>query len=162
MLYQLYNLVISSNNSLRGLPVTPENEPSLNVEFSSLIGNFQALSDRFMQWSLPGGEPWLSCAKTDSGYLLRFSELADFTIDKTGSEIVCMSRSGISEDTIQHLEMVENKFPGIFVRGFKAPGWQINDEVYRALKDKGYWVMNQYIDYKIHYLLIWWREYFYC
>jgi hypothetical protein len=88
---------------MRGLPVTPENEPSLKVEFSSFIGNFQALSNRFMQWSLPGGEPWLSCAKTDSGYLLRFNELADFTIDRNGREIVCMPRPGIPEDTLQHL-----------------------------------------------------------
>ena len=50
------------------------------------------------------------------------------------------------DDIIKHLKMVEEKFPGIFVKGFKAPGWQINDEVYRALKDSGYWVMNQYIE----------------
>jgi len=56
-----------------------------------------------MQWSFPGGEPWLSCAKTDSGYLLRFNELADFTIDRNGREIVCMPRPGIPEDTLQHL-----------------------------------------------------------
>jgi len=50
------------------------------------------------------------------------------------------------DDTIKHLKMVEEKFPGIFVKIFKAPGWQINDEVYRALKDLDYGVMNQYIE----------------
>lgn len=103
MFYQLYNLVISSNNSLQGLPAIPKNEPNLKVEFSSFIGNLQPLSNRFMQWSLPGGEPWLSCAKTDGGYLLRFNELADFEIDKTGSKIICRPRPAIPEDTIQHL-----------------------------------------------------------
>lgn len=49
------------------------------------------------------------------------------------------------ERTIKCLDDVEKKFPGIFVKGFKAPGWQINDEVYRALEDRGYWVMNHYI-----------------
>src|SRR5260221_9838272 len=26
-----------------------------------------------------------------------------------------------------------------FVKGFKAPGWQISDDIYRWLKDNGYW-----------------------
>lgn len=30
-----------------------------------------------------------------------------------------------------------------FVRGFKAPGWQISDETYRALKENGWWVADQ-------------------
>ena len=50
------------------------------------------------------------------------------------------------DDTVKHIKMVEKKFPGIFVKGFKAPGWQVNDDVYRALNDMGYWIMNQYID----------------
>ncbi len=57
----------------------------------------------FMNWTLPGGEKWLSCAKTDSGYLLRFNKLADFEINKAGSEIICKPRLGTPEDTIQHL-----------------------------------------------------------
>jgi len=56
-----------------------------------------------MRWNLPDGTPWLSCAKTDGGYLLRFNELADFTIDRIGTEIVCIPKPGIPEDTIQHL-----------------------------------------------------------
>lgn len=27
-----------------------------------------------------------------------------------------------------------------FVKGFKAPGWQISDDCYRVLMDRGYWV----------------------
>lgn len=30
-----------------------------------------------------------------------------------------------------------------FVRGFKAPGWQISDETYRALADREWWVADQ-------------------
>lgn len=33
-----------------------------------------------------------------------------------------------------------------FVRGFKAPGWQISDDVYRWLKDNDYWVADQPIN----------------
>ena len=56
-----------------------------------------------MKWNVAGGEPWLSCAKTNSGYLLRFNELADFEIDKAGREIICKPRPGIPDVTIQHL-----------------------------------------------------------
>jgi hypothetical protein len=103
LLYKVYNLAISSNNFLPQLPAIPENEFDLKILFRSFIRNFQAISNWFMQWSLPGGEPWLSCAKTEGGYLLRFNKLADFTIDRNGREIVCMPRSGIPEDTIHHL-----------------------------------------------------------
>jgi hypothetical protein len=41
------------------------------------------------------------------------------------------------------LDWVEQTFPGVFVKGFKAPGWQISDGVYQALKQKGYWVADQ-------------------
>lgn len=30
-----------------------------------------------------------------------------------------------------------------FVKGFKAPGWQISDDVYRWLSDHGWWVADQ-------------------
>jgi len=33
--------------------------------------------------------------------------------------------------------------PERFVRGFKAPGWQISDECYTALLDCGWWVADQ-------------------
>lgn len=33
--------------------------------------------------------------------------------------------------------------PERFVDGFKAPGWQISDDTYRALADLGWWVADQ-------------------
>lgn len=30
-----------------------------------------------------------------------------------------------------------------FVKGFKAPGWQISDDIYKWLLDHGYWVADQ-------------------
>lgn len=31
---------------------------------------------------------------------------------------------------------------GVFVKGFRAPGWNINTETYTALRDRGYWVAD--------------------
>lgn len=36
--------------------------------------------------------------------------------------------------------------PDRFVRGFKAPGWQISDDTYRALRDCGWWVADQHLE----------------
>lgn len=33
-----------------------------------------------------------------------------------------------------------------FVRGFKAPGWQISDACYRVLVDRGWWVADQHLE----------------
>ena len=36
--------------------------------------------------------------------------------------------------------------PDRFVRGFKAPGWQISDSSYAALLDAGWWVADQHLE----------------
>src|SRR5574338_366816 len=35
-----------------------------------------------------------------------------------------------------------------FVQGFKAPGWQISDDCYRVLLDRGWWVADQHLEDK--------------
>jgi hypothetical protein len=37
----------------------------------------------------------------------------------------------------------ECMIPDYFAKGFKAPGWQISDDVYTWLKDHGWWVADQ-------------------
>jgi hypothetical protein len=34
--------------------------------------------------------------------------------------------------------------PFSFVRGFKAPGWQVSDGTYRALMDQGWWIADHW------------------
>jgi len=41
---------------------------------------------------------------------------------------------------IQYLQNIE---PLGLIKGFKAPGWQISDETYIALLEKGYWIADQ-------------------
>lgn len=47
----------------------------------------------------------------------------------------------------QDFDMYMKRFEGIwghaFVKGFKAPGWMISDDIYRWLLDHGYWVADQ-------------------
>lgn len=60
-------------------------------------------SDWFLSCPLPDGSPWLSCAKTQEGYLLRFFELADFSVDTSGHKICCYALPQTSPVTIRHL-----------------------------------------------------------
>jgi hypothetical protein len=56
-----------------------------------------------MHWHLPGGELWLSFAKVDGGYLLRFNEVADFFVSGDGQKIVCEPKPETPPNTIQHI-----------------------------------------------------------
>jgi len=46
------------------------------------------------------------------------------------------------EEALELLDNVETAYGDIFVKGFKAPGWQISDGVYEALLERGYWVAD--------------------
>ncbi|MBI2160005.1 MAG: hypothetical protein HYU25_06475 [Candidatus Rokubacteria bacterium] len=54
-------------------------------------------------WRLPNGERWLSCAKRDAQYLLRFEELADFLISRGGKRIACYALPDTPDATVRHL-----------------------------------------------------------
>ena len=41
------------------------------------------------------------------------------------------------------MEPLEGLLEDYFVKGFKAPGWQISDGVYQWLLDHGWWVADQ-------------------
>lgn len=45
------------------------------------------------------------------------------------------------EEAALYLGRVEDI--GVFVKGFKAPGWQISDDTYTWLRDNGWWVADQ-------------------
>lgn len=44
------------------------------------------------------------------------------------------------EDANKYLKMAEDM--GVFIKGFKAPGWGMNHDVFHVLQDRGYWVMD--------------------
>lgn len=52
-----------------------------------------------------------------------------------------------SKMTYEEFDNLVNEFQPMidtyFVKGFRAPGWQISDDVYRWLLDRGWWVADQ-------------------
>lgn len=57
----------------------------------------------FHQWTLPNGTLWVQFYRTNSGYVLRFPDLAEFEISADGQTISCWPSAEISDSTIQHL-----------------------------------------------------------
>lgn len=47
------------------------------------------------------------------------------------------------EEFDEKIKTLQPMIDTYFVKGFKAPGWQISDDIYRWLKDHGWWVADQ-------------------
>jgi hypothetical protein len=103
MLYQLYGLVIDTDNVLRGVSSIDDLQVDIRVRCNTSSKRFLKPHTWFMHWHFPKGEPWLSFAKINNGYLLRFHQLADFFINGEGSQITYIPEHGIPEETIHHL-----------------------------------------------------------
>jgi hypothetical protein len=70
---------------------------------------------------LPDGEPWLSAARLDGGYLLRFKDLADFVVDRDGSEItLCYADPNTAPETLRHLVLDQVVPAALSLRGMTA------------------------------------------
>ena len=57
----------------------------------------------FHEWVFPDGTLWTQFYHTNSGFLLRFPNLADFAVSADGCSVCCWPVPGVSEHTVQHL-----------------------------------------------------------
>lgn len=103
MLFRLYGLSIDTDFPFSDVPSSTLGNTDIKIRLLRSQETFSTPSHWFMQWHLPGGELWLSFGKLNEGYLLHFEGLSDFFVHKSGKEIVCLPKSGISSDTIRHL-----------------------------------------------------------
>jgi hypothetical protein len=103
MLYQLYGLVIDSDNVLPGILSVTDVQVDIQVRCGTSSKRFLKPSSWFMHWHLLEDEPWLSFAKVNNGYLLRFHQLTDFFINSEGNQITYTPEQGVPEETIHHL-----------------------------------------------------------
>jgi len=103
MLYKLYGLAVDIDDLLPGVPSVSYAEVDIRVRRTTSSKSFSTPSHWFMHWHFPNGELWLSFAKVNGKYLLRFNELADFFVNNDGNEIVFTPKHDVPTDTIQHL-----------------------------------------------------------
>jgi hypothetical protein len=57
----------------------------------------------FHHWTFPNGRRWLSFARLDDGYLLRFPRFADFHLRLPAREVLARRRPSTPHDTFRHL-----------------------------------------------------------
>jgi hypothetical protein len=124
MRYQVCGLLLASEMALPELTGAAETEPKgsadLRVRLARRGEAFPSPSQWSTSWTLPTGEPWLFMAKEEGGYLLRFPELADFSTDANGREIVCLPEPEIPPHTVRHL-LLDQVLPMVLtIRGRKA------------------------------------------
>lgn len=59
----------------------------------------------FHQWTFPDGTEWTLFYRLNSGYLLRFPELADFEVSRDGRTAAVWLAPGVSPGTVEHLHL---------------------------------------------------------
>jgi len=105
--YRAYGLTIASELPLPELAfgVDVESTTGGDVQVFLVRGHKECSSPThwFLTYTLPTGGLWLSCARYGDGYLLRFPELADFSVDARGREIICTAEPETPPDTLRHL-----------------------------------------------------------
>jgi len=120
MLYELYGLVVASDDPLPGLPCVAGANVDIRVRCTTPLLRSPSPSDWFMKRYLPNGKLWLSLARMNGDYLLRFNELADFFIGGGGREIAYLSKPGTPQETINHL-LLDQVIPLVInLKGFEA------------------------------------------
>ena len=99
--YRYGDLILESDMSLELPRDSDETGCGFRVRHARGPG---AVSCQWVQrYCLPDGEPWLSVAKHEGGYLLRFHGLADFQACASRREILCRPESDTDLETVKHL-----------------------------------------------------------
>jgi hypothetical protein len=68
----------------------PREQPGMNVA-------------PFHVWAMPAGGDWMQFFRVGRGYLLRFPDLADFSLSADGDMVICVPVPGVSQPTLEHL-----------------------------------------------------------
>lgn len=124
MRYRVYGLLLTSEMALPELTSAAGAEPKASADLRIRLARhgeaFPSPSQWLMSWTLPTGERWLSVAKDAGGYLLQFPELADFSVDADGREIVCLPEPELPPHTMRHL-LLDQVLPLVLtIHGRKA------------------------------------------
>ncbi|MCX5721260.1 MAG: hypothetical protein NT179_04415 [Nitrospirae bacterium] len=113
--YQVSGITLGSDVPLLELAPTEGLNPAdgWDIRVRFLPESTQSLcpSSWFLTMALPGEEPWLSCADIEEqallggkpGYLLRLHDLADFLVDRQGTDVVALASHETPPETLHHI-----------------------------------------------------------
>jgi hypothetical protein len=78
-------------------------EPACTIDREPPSDPALASPQFFHHWRIGRQAPWLSFARHDDGYLLRFRDLADFLVSGDGAHICACPSQTLPDDTLRHL-----------------------------------------------------------
>ena len=95
---------------------------------------------QFRQWVAHDDTIWTEFYRTETGYLLRFPDLADFQVAVDGTNVTCSPAPDVSEETTQHLYLnqvlpLAQSMMGKLV--FHASAVEIGDSAVAFVADSG-------------------------
>ncbi len=113
--YQVSGITLSSDVPIAELShresLNPADGWDIRVRFLPELNHALRPSSWFLSLALPDEEPWLSCADIEEqallggkpGYLLRVHDLADFLVDRQGTEVVTLANHETPTETLHHI-----------------------------------------------------------
>ena len=101
--YRLYGSVLASNCPLPELTPVDGQDPEWEFRLSPARPPGSVSDCWLHHYRLPDGDIWLSSARRQSGYLLRFPDLADFFVSAAGARINCYPVPAAPVETTRHL-----------------------------------------------------------
>jgi hypothetical protein len=85
----------------------------INIRLCGVSPKLPEPSQWFMHQSLPNGLPWSARARTRDGYFLRFHDLADFLVDRSGHHITCVGRHPEASDLTVRAILLDHVIPPV-------------------------------------------------
>jgi hypothetical protein len=115
--YSVCGFALASDTPIAELPetssVTIDADRLINVQLGGDGRKFSEPSEWFMRQDLPNGAPWSARARTSDGYLLRFLEVADFSVDHAGQHIRCVARHPETSDLTVRALLLDHVIPPV-------------------------------------------------
>jgi len=105
--YYVYGHLLSSTEALPELEPVRVREavahPDIEVRWVDGPDLFGLPESWFLTIPSTDNTPWLLCGNCSGGYLLRFPDLADFWVDRSGQRILCAPTATTPGSTVKHL-----------------------------------------------------------
>lgn len=101
--YQICDTGLRTNCQFPELRPAHVRESSMKFILESAVTSHQQSFRWFHRWPLRDGSTWLLIGRSDSGFVLRFPNLADFFVSATTKKIRCQPIADIATETIRHL-----------------------------------------------------------
>ena len=121
--YVAYGLRLGSDIGFAELPAAPGDARPSDIMLWFTRESLAGVG--FARWTMrtpiSTRSPWLCCARTETGYLLRFPGAADFHVSADGAEIHCCSATYSVDDADLHHLVLDHVMPlALKLRGEEA------------------------------------------